>query len=43
MSSKLNLGIRYYVYMCGIRYAYIHGGAAWGLLTDKGRYGVVFR
>ena len=34
MSSKLN---------SGVRYAYMHGGAAWGMLTGKGRYGVVCR
>jgi len=33
MSSKLNLGIDY---------AYMHGGAACGMLTGKGRYVVLF-
>ena len=32
MSSKFN---------SGIRYAYMHGGAAWGMLTGKRRYGVI--
>jgi len=34
MSSKLN---------SVVRYAYMRGGAAWGMLTGKGRYGVVHR
>ena len=34
MSSKLNLGV-----CC----AYMRGSAAWGMLTGKGRYGVICR